>query len=254
MRRLACLGLVLGARSRCRAPATRRRLPGTTGERRPRSPGDDPLREAPRGDGPHPGPGQGVPLHPPEVRRRGVRRLRLRLLGLRGLRVERVCPEAEADLGTHRKDTRPHTSEFVLLLGSIPKGEARGHWLRVARVQDLEPGDVIAWESPGKKPDGETIQPHTMVVHGPVRKDPADPDELIVPITDSTHSPTHTRDSRKESGATGVGTERSGSLSTATGRPRPIAGPSARQRRPAPRRSSSAGSVSAHPARTRVPC
>lgn len=139
--------------------------------------------------------------------------------GYVGYALQRVCPEAEADLGTHRKDTRPHTSEFVLLLGSIPKGEARGHWLRVARVQDLEPGDVIAWESPGKKPDGETIQPHTMVVHGPVRKDPADPDELIVPITDSTHSPTHTRDSRKESGATGVGTGTIGLIVDGDGAP-----------------------------------
>lgn len=115
-----------------------------------------------------------------------------------------VLAEADPDaLGELRAATRrrPLAKHFVAFFEDLPPGS---RWRTVARVSDLAPGDVIAWLTPD---DVETRNTgHVMIVRAAPVRDPDHTDIWSVPIIDSTAVPHGAGDSRKPTGATGLGT------------------------------------------------
>ena len=109
----------------------------------------------------------------------------------------RVSPAA---LGELRGATvrRPLAKHFVQFLEALPKSE---HWQRVARVSDLEPGDVVAWLKPVDVTSTNTG--HVMVVAG--RAERRASGGFVVPIIDSSAAPHGKRDPRQRAGTTGIG-------------------------------------------------
>jgi len=133
--------------------------------------------------------------------------------------LARVDPDALLPLRKGSRHARPLAEDFVRVLEKAPTGERAGeHWARVARVDALLPGDVIAWRvSPEAKANGNKNTGHVMVVHGPVARNKEDRKELLVPIADSTlHG--HAQDSR-EKDENGIGTGTIGLVTDESGAP-----------------------------------
>jgi hypothetical protein len=118
--------------------------------------------------------------------------------------VSNVAPEALDALRALRGTRRPNARTYVELLVAIPRGERRGRWLHVPDVGSLQPGDVVAWIAPVKKPDpwGIVNTGHVMIVDGAVRE--RTPGEWVVPIIDSSFGHGGA-DTRSYPGATGLG-------------------------------------------------
>ena len=112
--------------------------------------------------------------------------------------LARVAPAA---LGELRAATvkRPLARHFVDFFAA--PAVARTTWERIARVQELSPGSLVAW----RKPDDvtSTNTGHVMIVAAPPtqRKDGG----WLVAVLDSSASPHGKDDTRKKSRATGVG-------------------------------------------------
>lgn len=113
----------------------------------------------------------------------------------------RVLPDALATL-VAATVKRPVASSFESFFASIATGGAKGRWQRVARVQDLVPGDVIAWLKPAALQSTNTG--HVLIVRDAIATRVAG--EWLVPIIDSTESAHGTSDSRSAASATGLGT------------------------------------------------
>lgn len=124
----------------------------------------------------------------------------------------RVLPDALATL-TAATVKRPLASSFESFFASIAAGGS-GRWRRVARVQDLAPGDVIAWLEPPAVQSTNTG--HVLVVRTPPTMRAAG--EWVVAIIDSTETPHGTGDSRP-TGTTGLGTGNIVLLAGASGTP-----------------------------------
>jgi hypothetical protein len=117
--------------------------------------------------------------------------------------LSRAVPDALAAVQA-TTPRRPRSADYVVFLGSIPAdGSVKGRWQRLGRVQDLVPGDVIAWLKPADSHSTNTG--HTMIVHGPVTASPATPGAFIVPIADSTARPHAAGDARAAEHRTGLG-------------------------------------------------
>ena len=99
---------------------------------------------------------------------------------------------------------RPLARHFETFFASIPANTRRGHWMHVARVADLRPGDIIAWLQPADSTSKNTG--HVLVVHGALRPDDTAPGAFLVPVIDSTALKHGAQDSRADGGATGLGT------------------------------------------------
>lgn len=109
-------------------------------------------------------------------------------------------PAALAELrGATKK--RPLAKHFVTFFQNLPAGSA---WRRVERASELAPGDMIAWLRPDDVVTKNTG--HVMIVRGQPLRDAQHPDVWAVPIIDSTAVPHGAGDSRKATGATGLGT------------------------------------------------
>jgi hypothetical protein len=111
--------------------------------------------------------------------------------------LSRSAPAALAALPTAPpKHPRPRAQDFVrgFVAGAAP-------WQRLARVADLEPGDVVAWMRPADSTSRNTG--HVMVVDGPPRA--VGESEWAVPIADSTASRHGASDSRAAAKTTGIG-------------------------------------------------
>ena len=93
---------------------------------------------------------------------------------------------------------RPLAKHFVQFFQALPPSQ---HWQRVARVSDLEPGDLIAWLKPADVKSTNTG--HVMVVAA--RPEPRDDGSFAVPILDSSASPHGKHDVRKGTHTTGIG-------------------------------------------------
>jgi hypothetical protein len=93
--------------------------------------------------------------------------------------------------------------EIVTFLRGLPVDGSRGRWQRVGRVEDLRPGDVVAWLKPADSRSKNTG--HTVIVHGPVVSDPGRPGAFLVPIADSTARPHVPGDARATAHETGLG-------------------------------------------------
>jgi hypothetical protein len=120
--------------------------------------------------------------------------------GFVGYVLAKSQPSALAELRIATK-RRPLAKHFVEFFQNLPAGSA---WHEIARVQDLAPGDVIAW----LKPDDVTTKNtgHVMIVRGAPARDAEYTDVWAVPIIDSTAVPHGKGDSRKDTGVTGLGT------------------------------------------------
>jgi hypothetical protein len=137
--------------------------------------------------------------------------------GLLDYVLRRTAPDALAAVPSAR-GRRPRAADFVAFLGQMPPGGQAGRWQRVARVQDLAPGDVIAWLRPPESRSSNTG--HVMIVHGPVASDPSHPGGFVVPIADSTERPHTPFDSRSDRRQTGLGTGQIVLFADASGAPR----------------------------------
>jgi hypothetical protein len=120
--------------------------------------------------------------------------------GFVGYVLAKSQPSALAELRGATK-RRPLAKHFVEFFQNLPAGSV---WHEIQRVQDLAPGDVIAW----LKPDDVTTKNtgHVMIVRAAPVRDVDYTDVWAVPIIDSTAVPHGKGDSRKDTGVTGLGT------------------------------------------------
>jgi hypothetical protein len=116
--------------------------------------------------------------------------------------LSRAAPDALAAVN-ETTTRRPRSSELVAFLLAIPVGAAKGRWQRVARVQDLAPGDVITWLKPAGSRSTNTG--HTMIVHGALSPIDVEPGAFVVPVVDSTARPHAPGDARSTEHRTGLG-------------------------------------------------
>jgi hypothetical protein len=121
--------------------------------------------------------------------------------GFVGYVLAQSQPRALAELRTAMKKKRPLAKHFVGFFQNLPEDSA---WRRIARAEDLAPGDMIAWLKPADVVTKNTG--HIMIVRDRPRRDEKYPDVWVVPIIDSTAVPHGKGDSRKDTGITGLGT------------------------------------------------
>jgi hypothetical protein len=120
--------------------------------------------------------------------------------GFVGYVLAQSQPRALAELRAATKK-RPLAKHFVTFFQNLPEHSA---WRRIERVQDLEPGDMIAWLRPADVVTKNTG--HVMIVRERPVRDEQHPDVWGVQIIDSTAVPHGKGDSRKARGLTGLGT------------------------------------------------
>lgn len=116
--------------------------------------------------------------------------------------LRRSAPRAYAALLQWSPSKRPVARDFYFWAASgKPNGKGRA-WINVGRVQDAQPGDVIAWIRPA-----EVRSPHTghvaFIVEPPQLLEGSS-DAYLVRIADAS-SYQHEADSRAETGDTGFG-------------------------------------------------
>jgi hypothetical protein len=126
--------------------------------------------------------------------------------GFAGYALSAAAPAAWGQLqtATTGQGRRPLAKHFQAFFASLPVGAESGHWQRVARVSDLQAGDVVAWVKPPDVVSKNTG--HVVIVHGPVTPVSERPGAFLVPVADSTSVPHGRGDSRKPARATGLGT------------------------------------------------
>ena len=108
--------------------------------------------------------------------------------------LSRSAPHALATVG----GSRPLAVDFFRTITRAPTSNPRGGWLRLARVADAQPGDVLAWQRPRWFPSHNTG--HVAFVVGTPE---VIPEGVLLRIADAS-SYNHENDSR--AGGTGFGT------------------------------------------------
>lgn len=128
--------------------------------------------------------------------------------------LQRVLPEAYAELPISKsKVHRPLAQDFYKLFSSeAPKTK---HWERIRKASDLRGGDIVAWLRPQDLDSHNTG--HVMLVRDKPSPNPDRPNEILIPIIDSTSAP-HAKDNRNK-GQTGLGTGTIGIVQNAEGDP-----------------------------------
>ncbi|MBI5513581.1 MAG: hypothetical protein HY909_07415 [Deltaproteobacteria bacterium] len=114
--------------------------------------------------------------------------------------LDSATPRAEASLERGLGTRRPLARDYHRWNASLPEGRPRGHWLRVARASELQPGDVLAWTFPPRF--RLAITGHVVLVMNRPRRVSAR--RLRVQIADSTRNP-HDDDTRSRRGTSGPG-------------------------------------------------
>jgi len=114
----------------------------------------------------------------------------------------KAAPLARASLRFGLKQ-RPLARDFQRRLARLPTATERSGWRRVARVVDIEPGDVVAWLKPDiiRSPNTGHV---AFAVHRPVPA-PGYGDAYLVRVADST-SLLHDDDTRVGRNGFGLGT------------------------------------------------
>jgi hypothetical protein len=133
--------------------------------------------------------------------------------GLLDYALGRALP-ADAGVLPTTTSTRPLAGDIERYLRQGLTGPIDG-WHALARVDELRPGDVVAWLATEDSKTGDTG--HVMVVLAMPVANPARPNEWLVQVADSTLNP-HARDSRKP-GDTGLGTGTIGLATDGNGAP-----------------------------------
>jgi hypothetical protein len=115
--------------------------------------------------------------------------------------LRRATPQARRSVG-YKLMSRPLARDFHRAIASVPVGMTRGGWRRIARVDEAEPGDIVAWIKPAEVPSRNTGHVG-FVVRTPARVSGYH-NAFFVRIADST-SLYHDRDSREAGLTTGFG-------------------------------------------------
>lgn len=123
--------------------------------------------------------------------------------GFLGYALKRALPAQLAAIKTFHAVSRPLAKHFELFFAAIEPGAKKSGWSRVARAIDLQPGDVVAWLKPADLVSNNTG--HVMIVSAKPTVNPKRPDEVIVPIIDSSASFHGSTDSRYPSEVGGLG-------------------------------------------------
>jgi hypothetical protein len=98
---------------------------------------------------------------------------------------------------------RPLAGDFQRRIASVPPGQTRGGWSRVARVDEAAPGDVVAWLKPSILESANTG--HVAFVVLPPERVAEYDNTYLVRIADST-SLLHDHDTRVGRSGFGLGT------------------------------------------------
>lgn len=115
-------------------------------------------------------------------------RFELNCSGFLSLLLYEVNPSALATVDRSGKHYRPRAEDFHRsILRAGPTGDGTG-WLRLERVSDLRPGDVVAWLRPAER-SASSATGHVMVALATPRLNPARPGEVLLPVADCTLSP-----------------------------------------------------------------
>lgn len=115
-------------------------------------------------------------------------RFELNCSGFLSMLLYEVNPSALATVDRSGKHYRPRAEDFHRsILRAGPRGDGTG-WLRLERVSDLHPGDVVAWLRPAER-SASSATGHVMVALGGPRSNPARPGEVLLPVADCTLSP-----------------------------------------------------------------
>ncbi|BFR49294.1 hypothetical protein RVX_R23550 [Nitratidesulfovibrio sp. HK-II] len=115
-------------------------------------------------------------------------RFALNCSGFLALLLYEVSPETLATVDRSGKHYRPRAEDFHRsILRAGPQGDGTG-WLRLERVSELRPGDVVAWLRPAER-SASSATGHVMVALASPRLNPARPGEVLLPVADCTLSP-----------------------------------------------------------------
>jgi hypothetical protein len=127
----------------------------------------------------------------------------------------RVDPEGLARLPiTSRTKQRPLAQDYFHFFAELPEAGS-APWKPVRHARNLKPGDIVAWLKAADSDSHNTG--HVLLVREHAYPNPERPDEILVPILDSTMSP-HADDSRAK-GQNGLGRGLIGILVDSAGRP-----------------------------------
>lgn len=113
--------------------------------------------------------------------------------------LRKAAPVAALTVG-HGLAPRPLARDFQRRIARVPADRERGGWRRVARIRDLQPGDVVAWLKPPEIRSPNTG--HVAFVVLPPLLVPGYDNAYLVRIADSTRL-LHDEDTR--AGRTGFG-------------------------------------------------
>ncbi len=100
-------------------------------------------------------------------------------------------------------ESRPLARDFVQHLAVIEPGQERGGWLRIARIADARPGDVIAWLKPKIVHSANTG--HVAIIMLEPRPRAAGDSAYLVRVADASRL-MHEDDTRHGKGGYGIGT------------------------------------------------
>lgn len=116
--------------------------------------------------------------------------------------LSHAAPRAHATVLRHNGRGRPVASDFHDVITASPVDHPRDGWLRITRMQDLRPGDVIAWRRPPTVVSRNTGHV-AFVQEAPRRLDP-EGRRWLVRIADATSIP-HGNDTRPRQHPSGFG-------------------------------------------------
>lgn len=116
--------------------------------------------------------------------------------------LARSAPHANAAVMRRNGRGRPVARDFHDVIAASPADRPRDGWLRLTRVQDLRPGDVIAWRRPPAVASRNTG--HVAFVTEAPRRLDREGRRYLVRVADSTSIP-HGDDTRPRAHQSGFG-------------------------------------------------
>jgi hypothetical protein len=116
--------------------------------------------------------------------------------------LKRASPVAEQTV-SRGLGWRPLAADFQRRIANVAPGTERGGWRRVGRVEDVEPGDVIAWLKPKIIESKNTG--HVAFIALPPTRVTGYSDAYLVRVVDAT-SLLHADDTRVDGSGFGLGT------------------------------------------------
>jgi hypothetical protein len=129
--------------------------------------------------------------------------------------LRRAAPRALAVVPVPQGRKHPRAETFWTVFEGL-SGAPGEPWERIPTVQELAPGDVVAWL---KDPESDTrASGHVVLVLAAPRPNPKRPGEWLVRVLDSCENP-HADDTRVKGGDGGLGAGTLGLLTDEAGQP-----------------------------------